>query len=93
MSLFRDKWGGYVTTSLAIFTSGITIYLLVSDTARRSEINRRKNVLSTLDDETLPATTALEKAQHRFGILRVGGRFVNPFDEYEPQRVTWADSA
>jgi hypothetical protein len=91
MSLFRDKWGGYVTASLAIFTSGITIYLLVSDTARRSEINRRKKVLSTLDDENSPATTALEKAQHRFGILRVGGRFVNPFDEYGPWRMIEAD--
>jgi hypothetical protein len=40
-------------------------------------------VLSTLDDESSPATTALDKAQERFGILRVGGRFVNPFDEYD----------
>lgn len=79
MSL-RDKWGGYVTTGLVAFTSGITLYLIISDTARRSEIRRRKNILSTLDDET--AITALERAQHRFSVLRIGGRFVNPFDEY-----------
>jgi hypothetical protein len=88
MSLLRDRWGGYVTTGFAVFTSGITIYLLLSDTARRSEINRRKNVLSTLDDECSPATTALDKAQQRFGILRVGGRFVNPFDEYDPLKTS-----
>jgi len=79
MSL-RDKWGGYVTTGLVAFTSGITLYLIISDTARRSEIRRRKNILSTLDEET--AITALERAQHRFSVLRIGGRFVNPFDEY-----------
>lgn len=83
MSLFRDKWGSYITTGLVAFTSGITLYLIVSDTARRSEIRRRKNFLVTsLDDETSP--TILEKAQHRFGVLRIGGRFVNPFDEFVP---------
>jgi hypothetical protein len=79
MSLFRDKWGGYLTTGLAVFTSGITLYLLISDTVRRSEIRRRKNILITLDEES-----TLKKAQHRFGVLRIGGRFVNPFDEFVP---------
>lgn len=70
-----------MTTGLVAFTSGITLYLIISDTARRSEIRRRKNsLLSTLDDETSPSI--LEKAKERFGILRIGGRFVNPFDEY-----------
>jgi hypothetical protein len=82
MSL-RDKWGSYITTGVVAFTSGITLYLLISDTARRSEIRRRKNILSTLDDET--PITALERAQHRFSVLRIGGRFVNPFDEYFPR--------
>jgi hypothetical protein len=81
MSLFRDKWGGYLTTGLVAFASGITLYLIISDTARRSEIRRRKNfLLYTLDDETSPSI--LEKAKERFGVLRIGGRFVNPFDEY-----------
>jgi len=86
MSLFREKWGGYITTGLVAFTSGITLYLIISDTARRSEIRRRKNFLlttSTVDDNE-PALTILERAQHRFGVLRIGGRFVNPFDEFVP---------
>lgn len=84
MSLLRDKWTGYLTTGILAFTSGITLYLLISDTARRSEIRRRKNALTALedDDEIAVTTTALEKAQHRFGVLRIGGRFVNPFIEY-----------
>lgn len=82
MSLFRDRWGGYLTAGLVTFASGITLYLVVSDTVRRSEIRRRKNILKTLDDEEALVTTAtLERARHRFGVLRIGGRFVNPFDE------------
>jgi hypothetical protein len=81
MSLYRDKWTGYLTTGLLAFTSGITLYLLISDTARRSEIRRRKNAVSTLDDESTLSSTALEKAHQRFSVLRIGGRFVNPFDE------------
>jgi hypothetical protein len=80
MFLFRDKWGGYLTTGVVAFTSGITLYLIISDTARRSEIRRRKFLLNTFDEESSPSI--LEKAQHRFGVLRVAGRFVNPFDEY-----------
>ena len=81
MPLFtlREKWGGYVTTGLVVFTSGITLYLLISDTARRSEVRRRKNILATLDDES--ALSPWDKAQQRYGVLRIGGRFVNPFDE------------
>jgi len=76
----RDRWGGYLTTGLVAFTSGITLYLIISDTARRSEVRRRKNVLATLDDET--SWAPLQKARQRYSVLRIGGRFVNPFDEY-----------
>lgn len=84
MSLFRDRWNGYLATGLIAFSSGISLYLIISDTARRSEIRRRKNFLAantalSVDDN---APTLLERAQHRFGVLRVGGRFVNPFDEF-----------
>jgi hypothetical protein len=79
MSLSGGRWGTYFAAGLATFASGITIYLLLSDTARRSEIRRRKNIIASFDRDT--ATTALEQAQTRFGVLRVGGRFVNPFDE------------
>jgi hypothetical protein len=72
-------WRTYVTAGLVTFTSGITVYLLLSDAARRSEIRRRKAVLSTLDNEDF--SSALEQEQTRFGVLRVGGRFVNPFSE------------
>ena len=85
MSLFRDRWGGYITTGLFAFSSGITLYLIISDTARRSEIRRRKKLLTTTTtsvDDNERALTILEKAQHRFGVLRIGGRFVNPFDEF-----------
>lgn len=87
MSLYRDKWSGYLTTGLVAFTSGITLYLLISDTARRSEIRRRKNAITILDDEISGSVTALGKARHRFGVLRIGGRFVNPFDEYLPSNA------
>ena len=83
MSLFQNKLGGYLTTGLVAFASGMTLYLVISDTARRSEIRRRKNfLLNSFDDETSPSI--LEKAKERFGILRIGGRFVNPFEEYVP---------
>ena len=81
MAVFaRDRWGGYITTGLVAFTSGITLYLIISDTARRSEVRRRKNILATLDDET--CLSPLQKARQRYSVLRIGGRFVNPFDEY-----------
>ena len=83
MSLFCSKWGRYFAVSLAAFSSGITIYLLISDSARRSEIRRRKNFVTTLDDEISSAITPLEKARHKFGALRIGGRFVNPFEAFE----------
>src|SRR5215471_1687318 len=88
MSLFREKWGGYMTTGLVVFTSGITLYLIISDTARRSVIHRRKNFILTPSsvDDNERALTILEKAQHRFGVLRIGGRFVNPFDEFVPSQ-------
>lgn len=78
MSLFRDnKWSGILTTGLVAFSSGITLYLLISDTARRTEIRRRKNALTVADDVSTAAT-------QRFATLRIGGRFVNPFEEYLP---------
>jgi len=78
MSLFRDsKWSGILTTGLVAFSSGITLYLLISDTARRTEIRRRKNALTAADDVSTAAT-------ERFAALRIGGRFVNPFEEYIP---------
>ena len=78
MSLFRDnKWSGILTTGLVAFSSGITLYLLISDTARRTEIRRRKNAITTADDVSTAAT-------ERFAALRIGGRFVNPFEEYLP---------
>ena len=77
MSLFRDsKWSGILTTGLVAFSSGITLYLLISDGARRSEIRRRKNAVVADDVSTA--------AQERFAALRIGGRFVNPFEEYSP---------
>jgi hypothetical protein len=79
MPFLRGNWAGYLTTGIVAFTSGITIYLIISDSARRSEIRRRKNLLATSTDDI---TTPLEKAQHKYGVLRIGGRFVNPFDEY-----------
>lgn len=79
MPFFRGPWTGYLTTGIFAFTSGITIYLIISDSARRSEIHRRKALVST--DQEL---SVLEKAQRRFGVLRVGGRFVNPFEELYP---------
>jgi len=91
MSPFRDRWPGLLTTGLVAFSSGITLYLIISDTARRSEIRRRKNFLQAvhqLDEGTLVEAqkleplAALERARHRWAVLRVGGRFVNPFDEY-----------
>ena len=78
MSLLRDnKWSGILTSGLVAFSSGITLYLLISDTARRTEIRRRKNALTTADDVSTAAT-------ERFAALRIGGRFVNPFEEYLP---------
>jgi len=75
MSLFRDsKWSSILTTSLVAFSSGITLYLLISDSARRSEIRRRRNAV----DADAVSTAAPE----RFAVLRIGGRFVNPFEEY-----------
>jgi hypothetical protein len=82
MFLLRDKWGGYLATGFIAFTSGITLYLLISDTARRSEIRRRKT--ADADNEISTAVAPLEKAQQRFGVLRIGGRFLNPFDELVP---------
>ena len=91
MSPFRHKWPGLLTTGLIVFSSGITLYLIISDTARRSEIRRRKNFLQAvpqLDKETpveepkVEPFNVLERARNRWGVLRVGGRFVNPFDEY-----------
>ena len=80
MFLFRDRWGGYLATGLIAFSSGITLYLLLSDSARRSEIRRRKNLsFTTIDAEA--AISPLERARHRFGVLLIAGRFVNPFDE------------
>ena len=77
MSLFRDsKWSGILTTGLVAFSSGITLYLLISDGARRSEIRRRKNAVLADDVSTA--------AQERFAALRIGGRFVNPFEECSP---------
>jgi hypothetical protein len=75
-----------MTTGLVAFTSGITLYLIISDTARRSVIRRRKNFLLTESsvDGNERGLTVLEKAQHRFGVLRIGGRFVNPFEEFVP---------
>ena len=81
MFLPRDRWGGYVATTVLAFTGGFTLYLIISDTARRAEIRRRKRVLATLDIEEVSSVTPLEKAKERFGVLRIGGRFVNPFDE------------
>lgn len=77
-----------MTTGLVAFTSGITLYLIISDTARRSIIRRRKNFLLTecSVDDNERGLTVLEKAQHRFGVLSIGGRFVNPFDEFVPAR-------
>jgi len=82
MFLLRDRWGGYITTTVLAFTGGVTVYLIVSDIARRSEIRRRKAVLQILDVEEVAGVPPLEKAKERFGVLRIGGRFVNPFDEY-----------
>jgi hypothetical protein len=82
MFLVRDRWGGYITTTVLAFTGGVTVYLIVSDIARRSEIRRRKAVLQILDVEEVAGVPPLEKAKERFGVLRIGGRFVNPFDEY-----------
>lgn len=83
MPLFRDRCGGYLATGLIAFTSGITLYLLVSDTVRRLEISRRKKLfLTALDDEASLTISPLERARRRYGVLRVGGRFVNPFDEF-----------
>jgi len=81
MSLFRDnKWSGILTTGLVAFSSGITIYLLISDTARRTEIRRRKNTITAAED-------VLTAAPERFATLRIGGRFVNPFEEYQPPEM------
>jgi hypothetical protein len=41
--------GIYFTAGLVTFTSGMTVYLLLSDAARRSEVRRRKLVLSSLE--------------------------------------------
>jgi hypothetical protein len=41
--------GTYFTAGLVTFTSGMTVYLLLSDAARRSEVRRRKLVLSSLE--------------------------------------------
>jgi hypothetical protein len=80
MSL-RDKWSGYLTTGIVAISSGITIYLLVSDSLRLSEIRRRKNLVAfTAENEII--TSPIENAKARFGVLRVAGRFVNPFEEY-----------
>jgi hypothetical protein len=67
-----------VTTGLVAVTSGLTLYLFLSDTARRSEIRRRKQSLASKN----LSVACLERARTRFGVLRVAGRFVNPFDEY-----------
>jgi hypothetical protein len=91
MPLSQGKWSSYLKAGLVALTSGITIYLLLSDSARRAEIRRRKAILSKLDDET--PQTALETAQTRFGVLRVGGRFVNPFEEYFPRDPVDVDGA
>jgi hypothetical protein len=72
-------WQTYFTAGLVTFTSGVTVYLLLSDAARRSEVRRRKLVLSSLDVES--PMTPLETATTNFGVLRIGGRFVNPFLE------------
>jgi len=83
MSLFRDKWGGYLTTGLIAFTSGITLYLVISDTARHAEIRRRKKVHTlSLQEDISALIPPLEKARQRYGVLRIAGRFVNPFEEY-----------
>ena len=84
MSLFRDRWAGYWTTGLVTFTAGITLYLVISDAARRSEIRRRKKKLlsTTIDSENSLAVLPLERVQHRYGVLQIGGRFVNPFEEF-----------
>jgi len=81
----RGKWTSYLTVTIVTFTSGITIYLLLSDTARRSEIRKRKalqQLSSASDNDDVPAASALEVASTRFGVLKVGGRFMNPFEEY-----------
>jgi hypothetical protein len=86
MSL-RDRWPAVLTTGVLAFSSGITLYLLLSDKARRSEIRRRKTFLLTAEQEPereeleMPLTP-LERVRTRWGVLRVGGRFVNPFEEY-----------
>jgi len=98
MSPFRDRWPGLLTTGLIAFSSGITLYLIISDTARRSEIRRRKNFLQAVhqldegtrvEEQKLGPLSALERARHRWAVLRVGGRFVNPFDEYVPVTGTF----
>ena len=70
--------GTYFTAGLVTFTSGMTVYLL-SDAARRSEVRRRKLVLSSLDVES--PMTPLETPTTNFGVLRIGGRLVNSFLE------------
>ena len=79
MSLFRiSKWSSILSIGVVAFSSGLTIYLLVSDSARRKEIRRRKNAVKAADISTA--------GPERFAPLRIGGRFVNPFEELIPPR-------
>lgn len=68
----------YISLPIAVFTVGVTAYLLINDRRRRREISSRQQKFGTLSTQ-------------RYSSLKLGGRFQNPFPEWREQGAwEWA---